>query len=196
MKYILYDLEALGKRDRDHDDFMEIVEIAAIKVEVSHNKARVIDSFQSFVKPVFHKKITKKLHKLLSFTEQDLQNAPGYDKALSAFYAWAGDDVIYVSWGHDEDMIYTNNMKHYLFDYSSMDCLDLQFIYDMHNDKKLRTGLKTALQEQNYTFEGQQHTALDDAKNMLPLFQQYLQDIRSYFHSFNPNHFTANVAFA
>lgn len=176
-EYVLFDLEALhnGKQD----DFMEIVEIAAYKVtfngKIEEGNYSVIDTFQTYIKPVFHTHISKKLSKIIHFTMDDLKAAPSYDEAINSFYAWAGD-ATFVSWSQsDKDMIYKNNRKHYVFDLPIVNFIDLQKEYDMWKHKKKRTGLTTALEDMGYTFEGSQHNALTDSFNMLPIMKEVLR---------------------
>lgn len=178
--FILYDLEAVGKNQ--DDDFMEIIQVAACKVRMTSEGTEVLDTFESYVRPVFHSKINKKINRLTHIDDKDVKKAPYYYDVIPAFLQWAGIDSVFVSWGHDEDMLFVNNFKHYYFDFPNLFFLDLQFVYDCQNHKKLRTGLKKALEEQNCMFEGQQHSALADSFNMLPLFTKYKEAVQNQIH--------------
>lgn len=166
---ILYDLEAIG--ENKGEDFMEIVEIAACKVDVQHGVPKIIDQFRTYVKPIFHDHISKKISKVVHFSMEDLKSGISYDDAFRKFIAWAGKNAVFVAWGYDDDMIYENNLQYCIYDYPCLQYLDLQSIYDKKFKKEKRTGLKMALEERGFDFDGTQHTALADAINLFPLWK-------------------------
>lgn len=169
--YILLDLEAVGTFDKK-DDFMEIVEIAAHKMIEWNGIYHIISTFHSFVRPIYHKKISRKQSRLLKLDEKALKEARYYDEVMKEFVEWVGDDAIIIAWGdNDERMIKVNNEKHSLYEIKDFFFRDLQKEYDKVNHKTKRTGLKNALNELEYGFYGQEHSASYDALNLLPVFQ-------------------------
>ena len=188
--YILFDLEAMFNPDNKghvkHDDFMEIIEIGAYKVEslpITHyekdivnieNKCVIKDEFHAFIKPTFHK-LSKKMSKLTHITQEELENAKSYSDVIEDFIDWAGTDSVFVAWSQsDEQMINENNRKNYIYNFPRITYINLQQEYDKIRHKKFRTGLSTALDECDFTFTGAQHNALSDARNMLYIFQMLL----------------------
>lgn len=201
-EFVLFDLEAVGQDIGD--DWMEIIEIGAYKVRIieeeiplfalidfggeeirvdypAQKKVEIIDSYHTYVKPVFHTSISKHLSKLIHMEKNkwaDIQtNAPMFDEVIHEFIEWAGKDTVYVSWSSsDEDMIVTNCDVNYIYDLPDISFLDLQFEYDSFKKCPRRTGLGLALEEQNIEFVGEQHTALADTFNMLHLFEKMITE--------------------
>ena len=195
--YILFDLEAIGE-DNDHD-FMEIVEIAAHKAILINNNRNaseyerrkckpqflIIDSFQTYIKPIFHSKMSKKLNNLLNVDMETLNKGKLYEEAMQQFIDWAGEDAIFVSWSdNDRKMIEENDRVNFSFSSisSCITFLDLQKEYDKTYHKHKRTGLSTALSEIGVKFEGEMHSASADSLNMLPIVDNLLKNNRLHIH--------------
>lgn len=169
-EYIFLDLESLGSNY--NDDFREIIEIGAKKVKYNNKNYEVVDSFHSYISPVFHR-LNKKVSKLTGISKDDLKTGKEYEEAMNDLFQWAGKDATFVTWSrHDEKMIEENNNALYLYDLPELHSLDLQRIYDTKNNKSHCTNLKNALEELGETFVGQEHSALDDANNMIIIFDK------------------------
>lgn len=182
------DLEAVGQYS--NNDFMEIIEIGAYKINIvkklsgckyketefqrkcRHEECLIVDNFHSYIKPIFHSNIPKKIAKLTHVDNKDLVNAPYYDEVIKDFIKWAGKDAVLVGWSKsDKEMIMVNNMKHYVhFPYNKY--IDLQARYDSLFKKKKRTGLQHAITEIGKEFCGLAHNARDDSYNMIPIFER------------------------
>lgn len=183
MNYILFDLEAVGENSTD--DFMEIIEIAAYKVHLTNHlqlhseymrrnfvpQCMIVDSFHTYIKPVFHSSISKKLSKLINISMEDLKNGDSYCHAIEDFIKWAGEDAVFVAWSeNDRLMIEENNFRHYI-NTPKMEYVNLQKEYDKIFMKNKRTSLSTAVSETGNEFSGDKHSAADDSYNMLPILQ-------------------------
>ena len=186
--YILFDLEAIG--EFKGDDFMEIVEIAALKIGIIddlecrseymnrcyHQQAMILDSFQTYIKPVFHTHMPKKINRLIKVDMDTINKGADYEDAIHEFIDWAGEDAIFISWSdNDKRMIEENNEMHYIFDIDKLYYLNLQKEYDRQYRKQKRTGLSTAITELGSDFSGQKHSALYDSYNMLPIFNELIK---------------------
>ena len=201
-EFILFDLEAIGTTDSG--DWMEIIEIGAYKVRLKEQNApvmvfadfgntkefleypeeysiEVVDSYHSYVKPVFHPNIPKRLSKLIHLDKEQWNEikhtAPEFPTVINEFIDWAGQDSVFVSWSSsDEDMIFANCDNNYVYDLPELAFLDLQYEYDSFKNESRRTGLGLAMEEQGIEFEGMQHTALDDSYNMLHIFEKMITE--------------------
>lgn len=184
MNYILFDLEAIG--ENSNKDFMEIIEIAAYKVSIKNDlymynefmrkkfkpQCLIVDKFHSYIKPIFHSKISKKINKLTHISDEELSNAKYYVDVIKEFIKWAGEDVIFVTWSsNDKEMIEINNENHMIYDFPLISYLDLQQEYDKVFMKRKRTSLSTAINEIGVEFDGRCHNADDDSYNMIPILQ-------------------------
>ncbi len=182
--YILFDLEALG--ENKYNDFMEIIEIAAHKVIIIDNiktsneymrrkispQFLIIDSFHTYISPVFHTNISKKMSKLLNIDMEALKNGLPYDEALYKFIDWAGENVVFLSWSNSDKIMIEENNRYLLSNIPPyMEFKDLQKAYDRNYHKSKRTGLNTAVEEIGEMFDGKQHNAVSDSINMLPILK-------------------------
>lgn len=199
MNYILFDLEAVG--NNECDDFMEIIEIAAYKVTIKNHmkcyseymkkhfvpQCLIVDSYHSYVKPVFHQTLNKKISKLTNISFSDLLTADYYDTVIKNFIEWAfidentGEktDAIFVSWSNsDKQMIEENNNSHFITNLPKLSYLDLQFEYDKIFRKGKRTSLTNAIKSIGNDFDGHCHSAQDDSFNMIPIMQTIINEKR------------------
>lgn len=185
---ILFDLEALSYHK---DDFREIVEIAAYKIKIlpdakcslktEYQKRKyqkqfvIIDYFHSFIHPVFHSHIPKKLEKLIKLDEKKLKNGAMYEEAIEDFINWAGHDAVFVAWSNnDEEMIEENNQMFAVP--HALTVVNLQKIYDNYYRKNKRTSLIRAVDEIGGVFEGNLHNPTADSLNMLPILNNLFQN--------------------
>lgn len=164
---ILFDLEAAVNEDRD------IIEIGAWKLKDLHQPVPV-ESFHRFVRPlsVIGKKATQKITGL---SLDALQKAETFETVFSDFLSWAGEDSLFVCWGHDEQFLEAECVR-YGMRLPDLHFLNLQFQYDQWVHHPYATRLCQALQECGCLFQGREHSALDDALNLLPILQ-FLQTI-------------------
>lgn len=183
MNYILFDLEAIGEFSTD--DFMEIIEIAAYKVHITNHfhlnseymrrnfvpQCMIVDSFHTYIKPVFHTTISKKLNRLINISMEDLKSGASYCQAIEDFISWAGEDAVFVAWSeNDRHMIEENNSRHYIR-IPRLEYMNLQKEYDKTFMKYKRTSLSKAVIETGNEFSGIKHSAADDSYNMLSILQ-------------------------
>jgi len=74
----------------------EIIEIAAIKTNSDIDR---LDEFQTFVKPLEHKKISSFCQRFTGITQFDVNDAPLIKKAIEKFSDWLDPDPIICSYG-------------------------------------------------------------------------------------------------
>lgn len=201
MNYIVFDLEmtiwkAKIETDKDGNKFIwergkqiplnvtyqEIIEIGAVKL---NSNLKVIDMFQTYVKPL-NVEITEQCCTMTKIQDKDLQNAPTFQQAMDMFYLWAGrEPYTMVTWSqHDKKQIRSEaNKKRYnykILEKMLKNYIDAQKLFKIvHNQitkvkNKDVTGLKKALNLLNIHTENQHHRALDDAKDTVEIFR-YIQ---------------------
>lgn len=77
----------------------EIIEIGAIKIVDN----KIIDRFQSFVKPAFSNKISTTIRRLTGINESNLRHAPSFSTALHNFFDWIGDQsTLFCAWSESD----------------------------------------------------------------------------------------------
>ena len=94
-KNIIFDLEATcqeGKRITPQ----EIIEIGAVAIVDGKKQS----TFQTFIQPVAHPKLTDFCTQLTSITQEDVDSAPTYPDAIEDFLLWIGPGSYRLwSWG-------------------------------------------------------------------------------------------------
>ncbi len=102
--YLVLDLEATccdqGTIKR-HE--MEIIEIGAVMVEAP--TLRMLEEFQTFIKPVRHPILTEFCKSLTSITQSQVDQAPGYVEAIALLQQWLSNypNAVFGSWGDYAD---------------------------------------------------------------------------------------------
>ena len=119
MEYVVFDLEwnqpENKKRTIKYPIRLsgEIIQIGAVKL---NENLEIIDTFDTYVKPVFYTKMNKKVSELTGITEKDLAKGLSFEKSATEFKAWC-DDATLISWGPDEEqdvfMLIENNKNFY-----------------------------------------------------------------------------------
>lgn len=98
--YLILDLESTCADDNSiKDEDREIIEIGAVMIEKISGK--VVDQFQSFVKPSIHKKLTPFCRKLTTITQDDVDNAKSFPEVMDEFEKWFSNyrNFTFASWG-------------------------------------------------------------------------------------------------
>lgn len=183
MHYIILDIEAVFST-LEINDFREIIELSAYKL---NEDLEIVSNFQSYIKPLFHNKIPKKIKTLTGLDYEIVSQGDYFYEAIDYFKEWAGPDVTFISWGgSDLKMIESNSSKHCLSTgWFTQNYHDLQRTYDRQQKKMQSTGLKDALIESDLTFVGQQHCALDDSFNTALLMKKMIQHHQHHIRRFS-----------
>lgn len=177
-QFIIYDLEATCWRS-PQPRTVEIIEIGAVKV---NDKLEVVDEFCVFIKPLLHPKIDRFCTKLTSITQDDVEDAPGFISAISEFEKWmdvGNTRTALFSWGDfDRRQFLLDARLHKI----ELDWLKywacLQKHYSSHKESGNQIGLKNALKLEGLEFDGVQHRAIEDARNMAELFRKVAKQLR------------------
>jgi len=174
MTYIIFDLEATCWEDRNdpRNRDSEIIEIGAVKV---NEKLQVIDSFQYFIRPTTHSKLSDFCKNLTHITQQQVDKASDFETVFSKFKTWVqqdGMDYYLCSWGfYDKKMLQIESKRHRLNTYWFDDAhVSVKHEYARITNTKLR-GLGRALKDHCWEFDGTAHRGIDDAKNIVKLFR-------------------------
>jgi inhibitor of KinA sporulation pathway (predicted exonuclease) len=191
MNKIILDLEfcKMAKNELEAREICkhEIIQIGAVKLD-SQNK--IIDSFNMLVKPCYSN-ISKKVERLTHISNEMVSDAPDFIYAMDQFFSWIGQEpFIMYSWSmtdkevmRDEAMLKGYNDHRLLR--SLIYWMDLQKMVDETIGVEKQLSLENVLRGVDIVFEGQQHSALDDARNTAYIFQ-IMQDKTSFSHKMRP----------
>ncbi len=169
-QFIIYDLEATCWRSPKPRQ-VEIIEIGAVRV---NEDLEIVDEFSEFILPVIHPQIDKFCTKLTSITQEDVEYADHFNVVIKRFEDWmdcASARTALFSWGEFDHRQFVADARHHNL---KLDWLKywacLQRHYSKYKGAKNQIGLKNALIHEGLEFNGTQHRAIADARNMAELF--------------------------
>lgn len=146
----------------------EVIEIGAVKLDDSLN---IIETFQTFVKPMFHPIISKKCKMLTNISQEDVENEREFHKCINQFAQWIAESNEYnlYSWSDNDKTQILRECKEKDIKCSITSILKKHFI-DLQQQYSLLCGkksydfvsLKNATETLNIPFI-QRHRALEDS---------------------------------
>lgn len=178
---VMFDLEATcsNKGEFPQED-MEVIEVGAVLVDPY---GEVAGTFQGFIKPVKHPKLTDFCTELTTITQDMVENARTFEVVEDEFCEWVVEntpedaDVVYISWGEFD--------KNILKRQSSELGVNMDYLLQNHqNGKKFLSlclgtkrqfGVSNALKHFNMEFVGVPHRALSDAMNVKLILDQVIE---------------------
>lgn len=177
MNYVIIDLEFnnLKKINKYYPDTQfvdetlnrilpnEIIEIGAVKLD---KNLRIIDSFNTYVKPVIYTVLNPKIKELTGINEEDLEQGVPFIDAMDMLGTFMDDDSILCSWAKDDSIeIIRNCSYHKYYNVTWLkEYIDLQEYCTKVLAAKDCLNLKNALKRFNIKFaEEKLHSALNDA---------------------------------
>ena len=114
----------------------EIIQIGAVKL---NENLEMIDTFKIMVKPKYYRTMHKKVARLTSITDDDLQYGFPFKQALSYFNTWCTQDCIFLTWsGDDVKMLRSNLAVHKVKYYSIPKSYDVQKLFSYQIAKERR----------------------------------------------------------
>jgi len=159
-RIVLFDLEATccwDDAEKPADNIQEIIEIGAVLVV----GGKIVDEFQTYVKPSVNLQLAKKCTGLTGITQAQVDSAPSIRDAISMFREWIGPDYWLGSWGHYD--------RHQL----ATDCerigMEIEWLrrhtsikheYSKIVKLKAPIGLGGAIRKEGMKFDGRPHSAL------------------------------------
>lgn len=168
--YLVIDFEAtccdLGTVPRHA---MEIIEFGAVMADADF---RVIDEFQSFVKPVRHPALTPFCTQLTSIRQQDMDSAPTFSDCVAAFRTWLSPyrDFAFCSWGdYDRTQLQQDCDFHRIPNPVSAPHCNVKRLFSERQGLKKKYGLADAVARTGQSFSGTHHRGIDDARNIARL---------------------------
>ena len=173
--WLVIDLEATTEEGGWPPEEMEIIEIGATLVTTDGHE---LAHFQRFVRPQRRPCLTPFCRTLTHISQADVDSAAPLPQVWQAFEQWLGNHhrrlAGWASWGdYDRRQLEQDWHRHGLHSLlSAAPHLNLKQRFAEVRQLKRAVGLNTALQLAGLNFQGQQHRALEDARNtarLLPL---------------------------
>ncbi|MBQ7953967.1 MAG: exonuclease domain-containing protein [Clostridia bacterium] len=141
----------------------EIIQIGAVKMDESFN---VLEYFAADIKPVFYRKIHKKVKELTGIDQKQLNSGKDFLSIIEKFKDWCGDEHIFLTWGPDDSRIMMQNLLVHRLDTQWMGkWINLQVIYSMQAvGENLPMALEKVVEFYGVPVELEVHNALNDAR--------------------------------
>jgi inhibitor of KinA sporulation pathway (predicted exonuclease) len=178
--WLVIDLEATTDEGGWPVAEMEIIELGASLV---NRDGRELDHFQRFVKPLRRPRLTSFCRDLTHITQANIDSAPPLQEVWPAFERWlqrfADDIEAWVSWGdYDRQQLLLAWQQHGIDSLlAKVAHINLKQRFAKARKLPRPTGLNAALQLAGLHFSGQQHRALEDARNTARLLPLALPDL-------------------
>ena len=179
--YLILDLEATCWESKPDKDDSEIIEIGAV---ILGDDYETLKEFQSFVKPIRNGKLSPFCTAQTTITQEQVDAAPRFQDVLAALKKEVKElgvdlsDLDFYSWGHyDKNQLMKDCAFHgikYPFGKHRSLKHDLVEVYG----KKM--GLGKALKKLGMKFDGTQHRAIDDTRNIARIFVKEQGKLRNH----------------
>lgn len=171
---LVIDLEATCSNDESiTGSNMEIIEIGACWV---NPEGEILDTFQSFVRPVVNRILTPFCTELTTITQDEVDGAPTFDQVAPLLKEFAikhlEENSIWTSWGnYDRSQFEHDSVRHKVENpVAHLSHTNLKKIFAKKRKIK-RVGMISALQIAGLEHTGAHHRALDDAINISKLLR-------------------------
>jgi inhibitor of KinA sporulation pathway (predicted exonuclease) len=173
--YLVIDLEATcddsGAIPRNQT---EIIEIGAVLVDGNSLERR--EEFQTFVRPIVHKKLTPFCTQLTTIKQSDVDGAPAFAEAVGKLAAFvAGKDTLFCSWGdYDKNQFARDAQRHNVRLPFGRDHWNLKEAFRQRAGDMKKLGNGQALERVGLRHQGIAHRGIDDARNIARLLPYIL----------------------
>jgi len=166
---LVIDLEATCSDDENiKGSDMEIIEIGACWI---NHQGMILDTFQSFVRPVVNRKLTQFCTELTTITQDQVDKAPTFDQVGPVLQEFSlrhlQDNSIWASWGnYDKVQFEYDSARHGVENPTGhLAHANLKKLFAKQRNIK-RVGMMGALRLLKIPHSGSHHRALDDALNI------------------------------
>jgi len=178
--YIIYDLEATCWQDNT-DKVMETIEIGAVRYSLHDNIFEPVDSFNSFIQPVYNPILSSFCTELTSITQEQVNNAEQFPSVFPEFMKWADRDEtesMFCSWGEYDWKQFSRDCRLHKMDFpiKPEQIINLKTSFSDYCGTKKRFGVRRALKRMDMEFEGAHHRGIDDAKNIAKIVKAMFDD--------------------
>lgn len=190
---ILIDFEATcwDKDEKYKQRHAEIIEIGALAVDREY---RIISEFSTFIRPVREPSLSDFCRTLTGIKQSDVNTALTFNEGIQCFYQWIlinqveEDNTLY-SWGNYDRSLLRRNFRMNKCKNRGMSSIihgkiiDLQEVFLKAIAFQYSScSLSMALSIIGECFQGEKHSSLDDARNLLKLYRFLNENgIKRYF---------------
>ena len=169
MRLLVIDFEATCWEVRPDPFIQEIIEIGCAVVDPESLKTA--STYSAFIKPVYNPQLSDFCVSLTGITQSFLDiNGKPFKEVVDDFCSIVQPEDIFCSWGAFDYNIMKNNCEIFKCDYPfKTGHVNVKPLLGrlMKNWRSSGIGLAKAIWKLGMTFQGQQHSGIDDAKNVV-----------------------------
>jgi 3'-5' exoribonuclease 1 len=174
--YLIIDLEATCWENHLNKENMETIEIGAVLV---NNDYKIIEKYQTFIKPIKNPILSKFCKDLTSIKQEDIDNAKIFPISFKNFIQWVETkskcdmaNIVFCSWGYYDKKQLIKDCELHNIKYPFQNHYSLKHIFAETKKLKKPVGMKKALQICKIPLKGEHHRGIDDARNIAKIFIQ------------------------
>ena len=140
----------------------EVIQIGAVKLDEDGN---ICGSYSINVKPKYFLKIHRHVMQLTGITQEMMDMGAPLDEAIHSFFAFCGEDAVFLTWGPDDIPMLKDNMLVLSLATDKLDRnYDLQVMFNAQTDgAKQQRSLEFAMEHFGIEQTLPAHDALNDA---------------------------------
>ena len=178
MDFIIFDLEATCWQNRPTSVPQETIEFGAFKL---HGDGSYAGKFQAFVRPKLHPRLSSFCTQLTNIDQADIDRAQDFATVSEDFIEFIGyndnNEYLLCSWGDfDAHQLRRDCDLHRLDDDWTYPHINLKAQYQQIVRRDKPVGLAKAVGSVGRQWEGVQHRALDDARNLVEVFLAHIDE--------------------
>ncbi len=177
MHFIIYDLEATCWLGRPPGYVQEVIEIGAIKL---NGYGEELSIFNRFVKPVVNPRLSAFCQELTSITQEQINIANTFPTVIEDFQDWIDiwdEDYLLCSWGKFDKTALISDCKLHDMEWEWLENhINVKNQYKEIKGLSKHRGLRKAVEKEGFEFTGTHHRGIDDAANLVKVFNKYLDE--------------------
>lgn len=161
----------LPNGQRQSVENMEIIELGCVMCD---RDGQFLDSASFLVRPVDHPNLSDFCQTLTGISQKTIREATAFPETIRRLDDWIGaqdNSFIWASWGNYDRLHLEadSSKRHAIPGFLKYGHLNLRKLWRLTTRQRKKNSLRDALNYHGFSFEGQQHSGLDDAKNTAKL---------------------------
>lgn len=176
MRIIIHDVESVVPRGKMYS--AEIIEVAALAVDMEEDRLHVRDGFHAYVRPLHVHSLPIVTAQFTGIQPETIAAADPFPSVMESFTAWLGNEEYYLcSWSlSDRDYFIADCRQHHLSTDWIRNYNDIQRWYGrIRGETKRRAGLSRAMEQLGLPPIGSAHSAMADAVNTFRILTRIYQ---------------------
>lgn len=183
--FIIYDTEftawegSMARRWSEPWEHRELIQLAALKIEVRNTGCQTLESFSRHIKPTINPSLSQYVMDLTGISQTLIdQNGVSFSAAIDDFAKFCqGDDVKLASWGNDQKVLAENaDLNDITLDPKLLDHIDLSVPFRKLKQFNFQVCSGLLHKQVGLPMTGHIHNALHDVNSIVATLDFLLQE--------------------